>query len=501
MVKIPSEMSDSGAAAAPQPNMEAMLLRAIGTELADKIIPALTCGDAIDRAQLAKLIAENLAADLDVQPLIAARLAPLMRNALETVLRADGLASRAPAMQVFADELRRTPEQVDALRNLAARVLRFLADHSGSQAARESIATLGRIDAQWLTDYAAAATRSAAPKARERSTDADATAGPTLDADRVTQYLRRRFPAEQSIEATGLVRVPGGRSKLTYFLQLRGTSLFPAELVIRQDYALKYAGTKIIDEHPLLLALAQRGLPVPRPLHLEAQPSELGPPFMFVSRLSGKPPGTYFGMAGTAPGAFRELAAVLAQLHRIEAPALGLPAPQPGVDQMAGVIGQYQQKWRANATRASPAIDFAYAWAAQKCREAPGGTACVHGDCGPYNFLVDQDRLSAILDWEFAHVGDPAEDLGIARNYAEGSIPWTEFMDVYRANGGPTVSEARVQLGMLTQFLKGTTLVAASGRNYLEGGTREFIKGANAFTGLRLIEQRIAALLHSFGAT
>ena len=53
---------------------------------------------------------------------------------------------------------------------------------------------------------------------------------------------------------------------------------------------------------------------------------------------------------------------------------------------------------------------------------------------------------------------------------------------------------------MLTQFLKGSTLVAASARNFNEGGTTEFIKGANAFTGLRLIELRIAAMLKRFDA-
>jgi hypothetical protein len=62
------------------------------------------------------------------------------------------------------------------------------------------------------------------------------------------------------------------------------------------------------------------------------------------------------------------------------------------------------------------------------------------------------------------------------------------------------VPERRVQLGMLVNFLKGTTLVATSGRNFEEGWTREFVKGANSFTGLRLIELRIAALMQRFGA-
>ena len=147
---------------------------------------------------------------------------------------------------------------------------------------------------------------------------------------------------------------------------------------------------------------------------------------------------------------------------------------------------------------ASPVVDYAYAWARRECALDPGMSAVVHGDAGPYNVLVEGDRLTAVLDWEFAHVGDPAEDLGIVRVYAEDVMDWREFVSIYVASGGREVPERRVRLGMMLQFLKGTTLVAASGRNFVEGWTREFIKGANAFTGRRLIELRIAALLTAF---
>jgi tRNA A-37 threonylcarbamoyl transferase component Bud32 len=45
--------------------------------------------------------------------------------------------------------------------------------------------------------------------------------------------------------------------------------------------------------------------------------------------------------------------------------------------------------------------------------QAPG---LVHGDYGPQNLLVDDARweVSAVLDWEFAHEGDPVEDLAWA---------------------------------------------------------------------------------------
>ncbi|MFI6122084.1 phosphotransferase family protein [Streptomyces sp. NPDC051064] len=37
----------------------------------------------------------------------------------------------------------------------------------------------------------------------------------------------------------------------------------------------------------------------------------------------------------------------------------------------------------------------------------------VHGDFGPNNVLVDPDtfEVTAVVDWEFAHLGDPVEDL------------------------------------------------------------------------------------------
>ena len=40
----------------------------------------------------------------------------------------------------------------------------------------------------------------------------------------------------------------------------------------------------------------------------------------------------------------------------------------------------------------------------------------VHGDYGPQNLLLEVApwKVSALLDWEFAHAGDPIEDLAWA---------------------------------------------------------------------------------------
>jgi aminoglycoside phosphotransferase (APT) family kinase protein len=494
----------------------ALLMRAISEELATRIIPELHSGDAIERATLARLILRDLAADLDVLPSVASERAASFRASIGAALAALPAGTGAAQLERWRTTLAAIPaesgsgaqREIAALRALAAQMARELADADRNAAPSSAVEAaqrqLAATDAGWLIAYAAAVAEFAPAPASSGGPAPDPAAAPriggSVTTEALTAYLRRTFPRAPQIAATEVIQIPGGRSKKTFFITITGSDALPERAVIRQDYALKYEGTKVSDEFTPLARLAARGLPVPRPWHLERAESEVGPPFMIVDRLKGSAPGTYFGLQKPCPGAFRDMARVLAVLHRMAPAELGFTANADSGNALEALVDRYERKWRDNATRASPIIDYAYAWARREARREPGATVVVHGDAGPYNFLIDEDRLTAVLDWEFAHLGDPAEDLGIVRTYAEGLFEWQEFLDLYAAAGGAPVPEHRVRLGMVLQFLKGTTLVATSGRNFEEGWTREFVKGANSFTGLRLIEQRIAQLLGRFNA-
>jgi aminoglycoside phosphotransferase (APT) family kinase protein len=497
--------------------ISARLLRAIAEELAQRLLPELSSADARERVTLARLVLEHLAADIDVLAVVAAQWVPAFRAALEEALRTLPPALFDDQLQSWRTELAGVPiehgvareREVRALRAIAASLVRCATDVAGNHgrgpAADAAITTtlgrLGALDHQWLTRYdAARQQKNVSSRTLAGPASAPGASAPPLDPASVTLYLRRRFPDAPHLAASSVVPIPGGRSKKTFLISLTGWPALPAELVMRQDYALRYEGTKVRDEYIPLVKLAALGLAVPRPLLLEAEASELGPPFIFVERLRGTPPGSYFGMRTPCPGAFADLARLLAQLHRVAPGELGLSAGSAPADSLLQLIETYQAKWRENATTASPLIDFAYAWARGECARATGAVAVVHGDVGPYNLLIEGDHLTAVLDWEFLHLGDPAVDLGLVRVYAEEFMQWEEFMRLYQAAGGVPVAERRVRLAMLVNFLKGTTLVATSARNFEEGWTREFVKGANSFTGQRLIELRIAELLQRFGA-
>ena len=492
----------------------ALLMRAIADELTAQIIPKLKSADAIERATFARSVLPQLAADLDVLPAVAVALVPQMRAAISAAIKdlpaslsAKSATWRAAFDSIASETGLACQREVASLRALGASMARMLADlaRSDADAAPESplalaaLKRLGSVDCNWLTEYDTARNNVTVVSAAAPLSGGAASSA-TPNAMTATAYLRRAFPKSPKIAATEVTPIPGGRSKKTFFISICGTDALPVDAVIRQDYALKYQGTAVRDEYLPLAKLSAMGLPVPRPLHLEAAESEMGPPFILVNRLRGSSPGTYFGLQKPCPGAFRDLARMLAVLHRAPPAELGFNIGSEPDRSLEHIVDQYEAKWRANSTKPSPLVDFAYAWARQQAQRDRGVVAVVHGDVGPYNFLIDNDRLTAVLDWEFVHVGDPAEDIGIVRVYAEGVIDWNEFLEIYAAAGGPEITEQRVRLSMILQFLKGTTLVAASGRNFEEGGTRDFTKGANAFTGQRLIELRIAGLLRRFEA-
>jgi len=494
-------------------NTSARLMRAISEELAQKIIPELKSADAIERARLSIGVLQNLAADLDILTEVAAKLVPDYREAIQTAL--DNLPSSITPDQAAAwnksfagiasEEDIACQREVAKLRALGAEIVRAVADiaegsDEDKSRAQDIALRLGEVDFRWLTSYDKAKTAAGETGSARDEDEAPADDSDEFTAEMVTEYLRGRYPDSPAITCTEVIPIPGGRSKKTFFLSIAGTNELPAQLVMRQDFDLRYEGTKVKDEYVPLAALAKLELPVPKPLLLETETTALGGPFLFVDKKHGSPPGSYFGLAVSCPGAFRDLAKNLAKLHQANPAELGLNTDVEPQQALMDLIDFYETKWRNNSTMPSPLVDYSLSWARQQCLLDEGSLAPIHGDAGPYNFLVENDRLTAILDWEFLHLGDPAEDLGVARFYAEDVMPWQEFLDIYHAEGGPQVPERRVQLAMLLQFIKGATLVATSARNYEEGWTREFVKGANSFAGMRVIELRIASLLQRFKA-
>ena len=273
-----------------------------------------------------------------------------------------------------------------------------------------------------------------------------------ISPDDVTTYLRGRFPEDPTITATRVTVVPGGRSKATISIDFT-TADGPREIVVRKDFELGSAGISVVEEYPVILAAWQAGLPVPQPLWLEEQRSAIGGKFIAFSKVRGKSMGTLF-TSDASPAFLRAFAATLAKLHAVDIDTSGLSERLRWAREehpVRALIDHFYGRYRLLPPE--PLMDAAFAHLRLAMKDIGNERALVHGDAGLHNLMGEGDHLTALLDWEFSHTGDPAEDLTYCKYLVQKLIPWDEFMSVYIEAGGRPVSEARMRFFTLWRTL------------------------------------------------
>ncbi|MEZ5232468.1 MAG: phosphotransferase [Acidimicrobiales bacterium] len=72
------------------------------------------------------------------------------------------------------------------------------------------------------------------------------------------------------------------------------------------------------------------------------------------------------------------------------------------------------------------------------------------------NLLHDGDRLTALLDWEMVHLGDPNEDLGwVYRDlWTPAALPFEAFLDAYEAAAARPVDRTALRWWQVFSELK-----------------------------------------------
>jgi hypothetical protein len=125
---------------------------------------------------------------------------------------------------------------------------------------------------------------------------------------------------------------------------------------------------------------------------------------------------------------------ILAQWHQLDPARLSLDGEDiPGdlAEAATREIDKWEALYRFGDLEPDPMIEFGLAWLRRNIPPAVGPVVIVQGDTGPGNFLYADGRVTAVLDWELAHWGDPMEDLGWLALRAV-QEPFTVFADRLR---------------------------------------------------------------------
>ena len=140
------------------------------------------------------------------------------------------------------------------------------------------------------------------------------------------------------------------------------------------------------------------------------------------------------------------------------------------------------QRYRAvldGAGEPRPALEYALSWLAANAPDAVK-PVLVHGDFRTGNMMVDGDRVSAVLDWEFAHWGDPDEDIGWftapcwrfgnAQLEAGGLAPLSAFLSAYEDAAGRKVDLKRMAWWRIMAAARWAVIAVLQGDRYRLGG-------------------------------
>jgi aminoglycoside phosphotransferase (APT) family kinase protein len=117
-------------------------------------------------------------------------------------------------------------------------------------------------------------------------------------------------------------------------------------------------------------------------------------------------------------------------------------------------IANWYSYYLAEEHTPSPSVAALFGWLLDNVPKRAGMPSLLHGDIGFHNFLFHEGRMSALVDWEFAHIGDPAEDLGYVKVTVGKSLDWDRFMARYYAAGGMAVDNRTVHYFQIWAFVR-----------------------------------------------
>ena len=165
-------------------------------------------------------------------------------------------------------------------------------------------------------------------------------------------------------------------------------------------------------EFAIARAAFEAGVAVPEPLW-QGGDEVLGRAFSIWRFVEGVAAGHLLvrdeTLGGPRPALLKRLGEELARIQAIEPGRAGLewlPVPEPSPALAA--VAEYRAALDAHP-RPRPALEWGLRWLE---REAPETErlVLVHSDYRTGNFIVGEDGLRGVLDWEFARWGDPLED-------------------------------------------------------------------------------------------
>ena len=331
-----------------------------------------------------------------------------------------------------------------------------------------------------------------------------------IDLETLQRFVRAQHAQGDAVSITQMAAVPGGYGKQTSRFSLRERDGTERELIARKNdrHPMVLRGMFCIEnEFELVRAVSSTGYPAPTPLWLGLNVPNVDNDFYVMEKLPGRIPGSFLGgvgQAGVSEQLLLDIAAQLARLHAIPLDIFSdfIQRYDDAELLAAGTAGTVSACYRRAveawaryesevAHLPSPYFHFLRDWLLRNIPEDSRRPVLVHGDFNIHNLLVENERVSGVLDWECAQFGAPEQDLAYIQPHLSRLIDWDRFMARYVEAGGRAVDSATLSFYQAYSMMR-----LHVGMNH---GLLNLQQGINRDIRYSVIELAFAPQLMEFG--
>lgn len=330
----------------------------------------------------------------------------------------------------------------------------------------------------------------------------------------VAAYLAHRLPNSASLAISEFARIAGGGSQEMFRFRAswnEGEETIDRRLILRREPTAGLVEAERDLEYKVYRALAGCGLPVPEAHFMELDGRWLDRPFFIMDMAEGKPGHPYVPgdpYEGHGEDVARQFWHYLGRLAALDHRALGLQSLRNGGAEdgfWSAELDYWEGKLAENELVAEPVVRGALRYLRRNPPPASTKAALVHGDyrAGNFLFMPEDGRISAILDWEMCHIGDPLEDIAWAIDPMwpmTRHLPLDQGLKIWSAASGLTVDAQALDWWRLFTALKASVLWLTAARSFAEGRSKEMVLILSGVNGGHVHRKVILDMMETRGA-
>jgi aminoglycoside phosphotransferase (APT) family kinase protein len=299
------------------------------------------------------------------------------------------------------------------------------------------------------------------------------------NADSIAHFLRTACGA-QTVRVEALALLSGGAIQQNWELRVDiagGPHAGAHTWVLRTDAPATVAASLPREREFAIIQFAHaRGLLAPKPLFMCNDTAVIGQPFFVMEKLPGVAAGhKVVRLDLNRPALARELAHTAARIHAIRPPLSELPFLKTF---LARDVIAACRAYLDTLDEPHPVLEWGLRWC-ERHAPAQEETTFVHRDFRTGNYLVHEGKLAGLLDWEFAALGNPLEDIGWIcakcwcfrheHHIVGGVADLDDFIPAYEAASGRKVPADALRYWQVMAHIRWSIIALQQAQRHLSG--------------------------------